>query len=110
MPFATLGNAVLGTVSGRELVKDSLRRETCPVSQGFVSLRVSSLEENRELVIGERALPRPPPPGQKKQPSTFRPTTNPGTDTCEGHNPVSAADAPWQSPSCSPARGKEDWA
>lgn len=75
MLFATLGNAVLGTVSGRELVKDSLRGETCPVSYGFVSLRVNSLEETWELVLGERALPRPPPPGQKKQPEHI-PTHN----------------------------------
>lgn len=75
MPFATLGNAVLGTVSGRELVKDSLRRETCPVSQGFVSLRVSSLEENRELVIGGKSS-APPPSTRAEEAAQHIPTHN----------------------------------
>lgn len=51
-------NTVLGTGSGRELVKDRQRREPCPIFSGFVSLRVGSLEETQELVVGERALPR----------------------------------------------------
>lgn len=110
MLLATLGNAVLGTLSGRELAKDPQRRERCPVSYGFVSLGVNSLEDSWELVIGERALPRPLYLGSRSSPSTSRPTTNPGTGTCEGHKAVSAADAPWQSPSRSSARGREGWA
>lgn len=112
-------NTVLGTGSGQELVKDRQRKERCPISYGFVSLRVGSLEETRELVVGERALPRllhlgsrnAPAPVHAELQSTPPPKHPPsGRGTCEGHNVVSVADAPWQSPSRSLARGREDWA
>lgn len=106
-------NIVLVTGAGRELVKDMQRREGYPISYGFVSLRVGSLEEARELVVGERARPRLLYLGSRNAPApvcaeleSMSPIPRPGpTGTCEGHNAVSVADALWQS-SCSLARGR----